>query len=48
MSVTQASNVFFSVRINRMMSPSDAEDLGRSCNSLLEFQVVQRYLFIVV
>jgi len=26
-------------RINRMMSPSDAVDLGRHCNSLFEFQV---------
>ena len=36
---------FYSVRINRM-SPSDAVDLGRTCNSLLEFQVVHRYVFI--
>jgi len=37
-----------SVRINRMISPSDADDLGRRCNSLFEFQVVHRYVFIVV
>jgi len=37
-----------SVRINRMMSPSDADDLGRPCNNLFEFQVVHRYFFIVV
>jgi len=47
-SVAQASNGFIqSVRINRMISPSDA-DLGRPCNSLFEFQVVHRYVFIVV
>jgi len=47
--VTQASNGFIQlVRINRMMSPSDADDLGRPCNSLFEFQVVHRYVFIVV
>ena len=40
--------LFYSVRINRMMSPSDADDLGRPCNSLLEFQVVQRCVFIMV
>jgi len=28
---------FDSVRINRMMSPSDAIDLGCPCNSLFEF-----------
>jgi len=38
---------FYSVRINRM-SPSDVVDLGRLCNSLFEFQVVHRYVFIVV
>jgi len=38
---------FYSVRINRI-SPSDAVDLGRPCNSLFEFQVVHRYVFIVV
>ena len=27
-----------SVRINRMISPSDADDLGRPCNSVFEFQ----------
>ena len=47
--VTQTSNGFIqSVRINRMMSPSDADDLGRPCNSLFELQVVHRYVFIVV
>jgi len=39
---------FYSLRINRKMSPSDAVDLGRPCNSLFEFQVVHRYVFIVV
>jgi len=39
---------FYSVRLHRMMSPSDAVDLGRSCNSLFEFQVVHRYVFIAV
>jgi len=39
---------FYSVRINRMMKPSDAVDLGRPCNSLFDFQVVYRYVFIVV
>jgi len=39
---------FYSVTINRMMSPSDAVDLGRPCNSLFEFQVVHRYVFTVV
>jgi len=38
---------FYSLRINRM-SPSDAVDLGRPCNSLFEFQVVPRYIFTVV
>jgi len=38
---------FYSVRINRM-SPSDAVDLRRPCNSLFEFQVVHRYVFTVV
>jgi len=48
-SVTQASNGFIqSVRINRMISPSDANRLGRLCNSLFEFQVVHGYVFIVV
>jgi len=48
-SVTQGSNGFIhSVRINRMISLSDANDLGRPCNSLFEFQVVRRYVFIVV
>jgi len=31
-----------------MMSPSDADDLGRPCNSLFKFQVVHRHVFIVV
>jgi len=39
---------FYSVRLNRVMSPSDAVDLGRPCNRLFEFQVVHRYVFIVV
>jgi len=39
---------FYSVRINRTMSPGDAVDLGRPCNSLFEFQVFHRYVFIVV
>jgi len=38
----------YSVRISRMMSPSDGGDLGRPCNSLFEFQVVHRYVFMVV
>jgi len=46
-SVTQVEP-FHSVRINRMISLSDADDLGRPCNSLFEFQVVHRYVFIVV
>jgi len=37
-----------SVRINRVMSPSDANDLGHPCNSLFEFHVFHRYVFIVV
>jgi len=36
---------FYSVRTNRMMSPSDAVDPGRPRNSLFEFQVVHRYVF---
>jgi len=48
-SVTQASNGSIqSVRINPMISPSDADDLGLPCNSLFEFQVVLRYVFIKV
>jgi len=39
---------FYSVRINRMMSSSDAVDLARPSNSLFEFQVVHRYVFKVV
>jgi len=39
---------FYSVRTNRMISPSDADDLGPPCNSLFEFQVVLRYVFMVV
>jgi len=30
-----------------MMSPSDADDLGRPYNSLFESQVIHRYVFIV-
>jgi len=37
-----------SVKINRMISPSDAVDLGSPCNSLFEFEVVYRYVFTVV
>jgi len=33
---------FYSFRINRMVSPSDAVHLDRPCNSLSEFQVVHR------
>jgi len=45
----QALNGFIqSFRINRMISPSDADDLDRPCNSLFEFQVVHRYVFMVV
>jgi len=45
-SVTQASNGFIqSDRINRMISPSDADNLDRPCNSIFEFQVVHRYVF---
>jgi len=39
---------FQSVKVNRMMSPGDAVDLVRPCNSLFEFQVVHRCVFIVV
>ena len=39
---------FYSVTIHRMMSPSNAVDLGRRCNSLFEFQVVHHYVFTVV
>jgi len=39
---------FYSVRINCMMSPSDAADMARLCNSPYEFQVVHRYVFKVV
>jgi len=39
-SVMQASNGFIQLaRTNRMMSPSDADDRGRPCNSLFAFQV---------
>jgi len=31
---------FYSVRINHVMSPSDAVDLGRPYNSVFEFQGV--------
>jgi len=33
---------FCSVRTNRMISPSDADDLGRPGNSLFEFQVIHQ------
>jgi len=39
---------FYSVRTHRMFNPTDANDLGRPCNSIFEFQVVHRYVFIVV
>jgi len=39
---------FYSVKINRMMSPSDAVDLGHPCNSPFEFQVVHRYVYSVI
>jgi len=39
---------FYSVRINRMMIPSDAADLAHLRNSLFEFQLVHRYVFKVV
>jgi len=39
---------FYSVRISCVMSPSDAVDLGRPCNSLFESQVVHRYVLMVV
>jgi len=39
---------FYSVRTNRMISSTDANDLGRPCNILFEFQVVHRYVFTVV
>jgi len=38
---------FYSDRIDCMMSLGDAADLGRPCNSLFEFQVAHRYVFIV-
>jgi len=45
---SDANERFYSVRINRTMSLRDAIDLGRPCNSLFEFQVVHRYVFIVM
>jgi len=39
---------FYSLRTNRMISPSDANDLGRPCNILFYFQVTHRYVFVVV
>jgi len=39
---------FYSIRLNHMMSPSDAVDLGGPCKSLFEFPMVHRYVFIVV
>ena len=50
-SAAQVSNGFIQTEwrlIYRMMSPSDAVVLGRPCNSLFEFQVVHRYVFIVI
>jgi len=38
----------YSVRINRMMSPSDVDDLGCRCNSLFQFQVLHWYVLIEV
>jgi len=38
----------YSVRINRMMSPSDAVDLGHHCNILFDFLEANRHVFIVV
>jgi len=38
----------YSVRIFHMISLSDADDLGRHCKSLFEFQVIHRYVFMVV
>jgi len=39
---------FHSVRINRMMSPINVVDLDCPYNSLYQFQVFHRYVFIVV
>jgi len=39
---------FYSVRINCIISKCDAFDLVRPCNRLFEFQVVRRYVIIVV
>jgi len=39
---------FYSVRISCMISLSDSVDLGRPCNRLFEFQVIHRYVFILV
>jgi len=39
---------FHSVSQNKSYDyPSDADDLGRPCTSLFEFQVVHRYVFTV-
>jgi len=39
---------FYSVKINGMISPSDAVNLGCPRNSLFEFQVVHGYVFIII
>jgi len=39
---------FYSVRINSMVSPSEAIDMDGPCNSLFEVQVVHQYIFTVV
>jgi len=39
---------FYLVRISRIISLSDAVDLGYPCNSLFAIQVVHRYVFILV
>jgi len=39
---------FYLVTINRMVSPSDADDQGRPCNSQFEYEVVHRHVLIVV
>jgi len=44
--VTQAS-YGLSCQNNHMVSPSDPVNLGHPCNNLFEFQVVNRYVFIV-
>jgi len=51
----QANGNFSDARVERVYSVSqnkssdcDADDLGRPCKSLFEFQVVHRYVFILV